>query len=89
MLSRGRKRGLAPLYAGTPFRHTSGSTPEPFPAPYNLMSEPLATARLALPFVEPYDWPRVLRFFAGRATRGVEAVEHGAYRRAIEWAGDA
>ena len=45
--------------------------------------------RLLLPFVEPYDWPRVLRFFAGRATRGVETVEDGAYRRAIEWLGDA
>lgn len=41
--------------------------------------------RIELPFVEPYDWPRVLRFFAGRATRGVETVEAGAYRRAIEW----
>ena len=45
--------------------------------------------RLLLPFVEPYDWPRVLRFFSGRATRGVETVENGAYIRAIEWLGDA
>ena len=44
--------------------------------------------RLELPYVEPYDWPRVLRFFAGRATLGVEAVEDGAYRRAIEWLAD-
>src|ERR1700709_2802757 len=44
--------------------------------------------RLQLPYVEPYDWPRVLRFFAGRATLGVEAVENGSYRRAIEWLGD-
>jgi DNA-3-methyladenine glycosylase II len=43
--------------------------------------------RFLLPFVEPYDWPRVLRFFAGRATRGVETVENGAYIRAIEWLG--
>lgn len=40
-----------------------------------------------LPFKAPYDWARVLRFFAGRATPGVEAVEHGCYRRAIEWDG--
>ncbi len=40
-----------------------------------------------LPFKAPYDWARVLRFFAGRATPGVEAVEDGAYRRAIEWKG--
>ncbi|RDU98525.1 DNA-3-methyladenine glycosylase family protein [Trinickia dinghuensis] len=40
-----------------------------------------------LPFKAPYDWARVLRFFAGRATPGVEAVENGTYRRAIEWDG--
>lgn len=40
-----------------------------------------------LPFKAPYDWPRLLRFLAGRATPGVEAVEGGAYRRAIEWMG--
>lgn len=45
-------------------------------------------ASLELPFKPPFDWPRILRFFAGRATPGVEAVEDGAYRRAIEWAGD-
>lgn len=44
--------------------------------------------RLQLPFVEPYDWLRVLRFFSGRATLGVETVEDGAYKRAIEWLGD-
>ncbi|CAG4902471.1 DNA-3-methyladenine glycosylase family protein [Paraburkholderia saeva] len=49
---------------------------------------PLAAVTLELPFKPPFDWPRVLRFFAGRATPGVEAVEEGAYRRAIEWAGD-
>jgi len=46
-----------------------------------------AVATLDLPFRAPYDWARVLRFFAGRATPGVEAVDGGAYRRAIEWAG--
>ncbi|SAL29996.1 DNA-3-methyladenine glycosylase II [Caballeronia humi] len=46
---------------------------------------PASTATINLPFIEPYDWPRVLRFFAGRATRGVETIEAGAYRRAIEW----
>ncbi|WP_345812402.1 AlkA N-terminal domain-containing protein [Paraburkholderia sp. PREW-6R] len=43
---------------------------------------------LELPFRTPFDWPRLLRFFGGRATPGVEAVEEGAYRRAIDWAGD-
>lgn len=50
------------------------------------MSTLLATT-FELPFKAPYDWPRVLRFFAGRATPGVEAVEDGVYRRAIDWAG--
>ncbi|CAH2920098.1 MAG: DNA-3-methyladenine glycosylase II (EC [uncultured Paraburkholderia sp.] len=43
---------------------------------------------LELPYKPPFDWPRLLRFFGGRATPGVEAVEDGAYRRAIEWAGE-
>ena len=46
-----------------------------------------ARARLELPFTPPLDWPRLLRFFSGRATAGVEAVEDGRYRRAIEWDG--
>jgi DNA-3-methyladenine glycosylase II len=50
------------------------------------LSTALAAA-VELPFKAPYDWPRVLRFFAGRATPGVEAVEDGVYRRAIEWEG--
>ncbi|OTP79086.1 DNA-3-methyladenine glycosylase family protein [Caballeronia sordidicola] len=51
-------------------------------------SSAIKPVRLQLPFVEPYDWPRVLRFFAGRATLGVETVEDGAYKRAIEWLGE-
>ncbi|MFP3586299.1 AlkA N-terminal domain-containing protein [Paraburkholderia sp. SIMBA_055] len=45
-------------------------------------------ATLELPYKAPFDWRRLLRFFSGRATPGVETVEDGAYRRAIEWAGD-
>nr|WP_129563426.1 AlkA N-terminal domain-containing protein [Paraburkholderia caffeinitolerans] len=44
--------------------------------------EPGAT--FELPFRAPYDWPRMLRFLAGRATPGVEAVEDGAWLRAID-----
>jgi AraC family transcriptional regulator of adaptative response / DNA-3-methyladenine glycosylase II len=36
-----------------------------------------------LDFRPPYDWKRVLEFLAARATPGVEAVEHGCYRRSI------
>jgi DNA-3-methyladenine glycosylase II len=46
------------------------------------------TATIELPFRAPYDWPRMLRFFAGRATPGVEAVEDGTWRRAIEYRGE-
>ncbi len=52
------------------------------------MSAPVA-AIVELPYKAPFDWARMLRFFAGRATPGVEAVEDGAYRRAIDWAGAA
>ena len=52
------------------------------------MSTATDLAILELPFKAPFDWPRLLRFFGGRATPGVEAVEDGAYRRAIDWAGD-
>ncbi len=45
------------------------------------------SATLELPFRAPYDWPRVLRFFSGRATPGVEAVEDGAWLRAIDFNG--
>lgn len=48
-----------------------------------------AIAVLHLPYQPPFDWPRMLRFFGGRATPGVEAVEDGVYLRAIEWQGDA
>ncbi|CAH2806404.1 MAG: DNA-3-methyladenine glycosylase II (EC [uncultured Paraburkholderia sp.] len=45
-------------------------------------------ATLELPFKAPFNWPRLLRFFGGRATPGVEAMEDGTYRRAIDWLGD-
>lgn len=51
------------------------------------LKPPTDTATLELPFRAPYDWPRVLRFFAGRATPGVETVEDGAWRRAIDFQG--
>ena len=49
--------------------------------------QPAAAVR-ELPFQPPLDWERLLRFFGGRATAGVEAVEDGVYLRAIEWNGD-
>lgn len=52
------------------------------------MNKHAEVATLELPFKPPFDWPRLLRFFSGRATPGVESVEDGTYRRAIDWQGD-
>ncbi|MDR5774311.1 AlkA N-terminal domain-containing protein [Caballeronia sp. LP006] len=43
---------------------------------------------IELPFKRPFDWTRLLAFIGGRAAAGVESVEGGVYRRAIEWHGD-
>jgi DNA-3-methyladenine glycosylase II len=51
-------------------------------------TSPALIAVRELPFLPPFDWARMLRFFAGRSTAGVEAVEDGNYLRAIEWKGD-
>lgn len=40
-----------------------------------------------LPYRPPLDWPRMARFLAARATRGVEIVEHDCYRRTVEIGG--
>jgi DNA-3-methyladenine glycosylase II len=42
---------------------------------------------IELPFRGPLDWLKMLQFFDSRSSAGVEAVEAGVYRRAIEWAG--
>jgi AraC family transcriptional regulator of adaptative response / DNA-3-methyladenine glycosylase II len=41
-----------------------------------------------LHFRPPYNWKRMLGFLALRATPGVEAVEHGVYRRSISLNGN-
>lgn len=38
---------------------------------------------LQLPYRRPFDWSRVLAFFAARATPGVEQVQDGRYLRSI------
>jgi AraC family transcriptional regulator of adaptative response / DNA-3-methyladenine glycosylase II len=40
-----------------------------------------------LPYRSPYDWKRLLAFYAGRATPGVEQVVEDRYQRSIVWAG--
>jgi DNA-3-methyladenine glycosylase II len=42
---------------------------------------------IELPFRRPFDWHHMLAFIGGRASAGVESVEDGVYRRAIEWHG--
>ncbi|WP_259294877.1 DNA-3-methyladenine glycosylase [Paraburkholderia sp. DHOC27] len=45
-------------------------------------------ATIELPFLPPFDWHAMLNFFGSRSSAGVEAVEDGVYRRAIEWQND-
>ena len=47
---------------------------------------PLQATR-PLPFKPPFDWQRMLDFFSGRLTAGVEAVVDGKYLRNIEHRG--
>lgn len=42
---------------------------------------------LELTFIPPFDWARMLRFFYGRATAGVETVQDGIYYRTVDFAG--
>ncbi|MDR5856028.1 AlkA N-terminal domain-containing protein [Caballeronia sp. LZ062] len=52
-------------------------------------STPAAGAAIIeLPFTRPFDWTRLCAFIGRRASAGVETVERGVYRRAIEWRGD-
>jgi DNA-3-methyladenine glycosylase II len=37
-----------------------------------------------LTFIPPFDWTRMLRFFSGRATGGVETVHEGVYCRTLD-----
>ncbi|WP_213881045.1 DNA-3-methyladenine glycosylase [Pseudomonas sp. dw_358] len=42
---------------------------------------------IELAFLPPLDWSRMLRFFGGRATGGVETVDDDVYYRTIQWQG--
>ncbi|MFJ3482999.1 DNA-3-methyladenine glycosylase family protein [Pseudomonas sp. NPDC090202] len=52
-----------------------------------MLDTPPLHATRQLPFKPPFDWQRMLDFFAARATAGVEAVVGGEYRRNIEFNG--
>ncbi|WPO98230.1 AlkA N-terminal domain-containing protein [Pseudomonas sp. HR96] len=46
-----------------------------------------AVAELELFYPPPLDWQRMLRFFGGRSTAGVESVVDGVYHRTLRWQG--
>lgn len=43
---------------------------------------------IELPYRAPFDWQRMLRFYAGRSSAAVETVEDGCYIRTLDWQGD-
>ena len=43
---------------------------------------------IELPLRAPFDWQRMLRFYGGRSSAGVETVEDGCYIRTLDWQGD-
>jgi len=43
--------------------------------------------QLVLAFREPFDWDALLAFLALRATRGIEVIENGRYRRSFDLEG--
>ncbi|MDQ2140028.1 AlkA N-terminal domain-containing protein [Alcaligenaceae bacterium B3P038] len=47
-----------------------------------------ARQTLELPYTPPFDWQRLLRFFAGHQTLGIERVTDTHYARSIHWLGD-
>lgn len=43
---------------------------------------------IELPYQAPFDWQRLLRFYGGRSSAGVETVEDSCYIRTLAWRGD-
>lgn len=64
------------------FRNTYGRTPRELRRGRDAGSAPTAL-RVQLTYREPFGWPQLLDFFAGRATPGVEVVDDGRYLRSI------
>lgn len=67
------------------FRKTYGRSPRELrkAGEDSELADRTATLTVRLPYRRPFDWPRVLEFFAARATPGVEAVAGDAYFRTI------
>lgn len=64
------------------FRNTYGRTPRELRRGRDAGSATTALC-VQLPYREPFGWPQLLDFFAGRATPGVEVVDDGCYLRSI------
>lgn len=54
---------------------------------YSELSGRTATLTVRLPYRPPFDWTRLLAFFAGRATPGVESVTGDTYSRTLSFGG--
>ena len=70
------------------FRKTYGRSPRDLRRG-RVAPEPNASLSVRLPYRSPYDWERLLAFYAGRATPGVEQVADNRYRRSVAVAGRA
>lgn len=64
------------------FRNTYGRTPRELRKRCAIV-EPFAGLTVQLPYREPFAFDELLRFFAGRATPGVEVVQQGRYLRSV------
>lgn len=69
------------------FRRTYGRTPREL-RKAGEESERTATLTVRLAYRQPFNWQAMLRFFAGRATPGVEVVDGDTYRRTVSLQGD-
>ena len=68
------------------FRKTYGRTPRELRKQRN-PSVVASVFSVQLPYRLPFDWDRLLAFFAARATPGVERVEDGRYLRSVSIGG--
>ena len=68
------------------FRNTYGRPPRDLRRG-RVPPETGAALSVRLPYRRPFDWQRLLAFYAGRATPGVELVADDRYRRSVVWAG--
>jgi AraC family transcriptional regulator of adaptative response / DNA-3-methyladenine glycosylase II len=66
------------------FRRTYGRAPRELRRSGQQAPAPRQSLSLLLTYREPYDWNRLLDFFAARAIPGVERIAEGRYTRAIE-----